>query len=233
MCMLVCPPTERAPGVSGRDAAFFLGRHDTGTLVMIELLSESLEGLSAAMIAELGRYRHQSLHRSWAGTWSPPPGVRDQEFDQFDHPQTRYIVAMGRQGICGCARLLPTTDAYLLGKSSPPVQRNPAQRSVGMGAFALRRQRGGRSATGDEDILVQPAMRLVPGRQFGGGGDHHGHGALFRSQRRDPPAPRPATEGQGRDAGRDQLPGLPGARPEMLLRYHPEWLQGVPLSMAV
>ncbi|MBN0712661.1 acyl-homoserine-lactone synthase, partial [Pseudomonas aeruginosa] len=25
---------------------------------MIELLSESLEGLSAAMIAELGRYRH-------------------------------------------------------------------------------------------------------------------------------------------------------------------------------
>ncbi|MGV8384317.1 acyl-homoserine-lactone synthase, partial [Pseudomonas aeruginosa] len=26
---------------------------------MIELLSESLEGLSAAMIAELGRYRHQ------------------------------------------------------------------------------------------------------------------------------------------------------------------------------
>ena len=26
---------------------------------MIELLSESLEGLSAALIAELGRYRHQ------------------------------------------------------------------------------------------------------------------------------------------------------------------------------
>lgn len=41
-------------------------------------------------------------------------GVRDQEFDQFDHPQARYIVAMGHQGICGYARLLPTTDACLL-----------------------------------------------------------------------------------------------------------------------
>lgn len=81
---------------------------------MIELLSESLEGLSAAMIAELGRYRHQVFIEKLGWDVVSTSRVRDQEFDQFDHPQTRYIVAMGRQGICGCARLLPTTDAYLL-----------------------------------------------------------------------------------------------------------------------
>ncbi|VFT23697.1 autoinducer synthesis protein RhlI [Pseudomonas aeruginosa] len=106
---------------------------------MIELLSESLEGLSAAMIAELGRYRHQVFIEKLGWDVVSTSRVRDQEFDQFDHPQTRYIVAMGRQGICGCARLLPTTDAYpAQGSLRLPVQRNPAQRSVGMGAFALR-----------------------------------------------------------------------------------------------
>ncbi len=76
-------------------------------------------------------------------------------------------------------------------------------------------------------------MRLVPGRQFGGGGDHHGHGALFRSQRRDPPAPRPAAEVKGETLVAISFPAYQERGLEMLLRYHPEWLQGVPLSMAV
>ncbi|MDU2610390.1 MAG: acyl-homoserine-lactone synthase, partial [Pseudomonas aeruginosa] len=56
---------------------------------MIELLSESLEGLSAAMIAELGRYRHQVFIEKLGWDVVSTSRVRDQEFDQFDHPQTR------------------------------------------------------------------------------------------------------------------------------------------------
>ena len=102
---------------------------------MIELLSESLEGLSAAMIAELGRYRHQVFIEKLGWDVVSTSRVRDQEFDQFDHPQTRYIVAMGRQGICGCARLLPTTDAYLLRKSSPTCAAKPRPAIRRYGSF--------------------------------------------------------------------------------------------------
>lgn len=102
---------------------------------MIELLSESLEGLSAAMIAELGRYRHQVFIEKLGWDVVSTSRVRDQEFDQFDHPQTRYIVAMSRQGICGCARLLPTTDAYLLRTSSPTCAAKPRRAIRRSGSF--------------------------------------------------------------------------------------------------
>ncbi|VFT29315.1 autoinducer synthesis protein RhlI [Pseudomonas aeruginosa] len=116
------------------------------------------------MIAELGRYRHQVFIEKLGWDVVSTSRVRDQEFDQFDHPQTRYIVAMGRQvsavvPACADDRRLPAQGSLRL-----PVQRNPAQRSVGMGAS--------RYAAGAADdpqlamkILVQPAMRLVPGRQ--------------------------------------------------------------------
>lgn len=48
---------------------------------MIELLSESLEGLSAAMIAELGRYRHQVFIEKLGWDVVSTSRVRDQEFE--------------------------------------------------------------------------------------------------------------------------------------------------------
>jgi acyl homoserine lactone synthase len=44
------------------------------------------------------------------------------EQDQFDRPDTIYVVAQDEQGnISGCARLLPTTQPYLLGEVFPQL----------------------------------------------------------------------------------------------------------------
>ena len=38
-----------------------------------------------------------------------------REFDQFDHADARHILALDAEHqVCGCARLLPTTQPYLL-----------------------------------------------------------------------------------------------------------------------
>jgi acyl homoserine lactone synthase len=43
-----------------------------------------------------------------------------QERDQFDRPDTLYVVALDADGvICGCARLLPTDQPYLLAEVFP------------------------------------------------------------------------------------------------------------------
>lgn len=48
------------------------------------------------------------------------PVEKGLERDQFDHPDTLYVVARETNGaICGCARLLPTTEPYLLSEIFP------------------------------------------------------------------------------------------------------------------
>jgi len=45
-----------------------------------------------------------------------------QEWDQFDRPDTVYVVAEGDDGeVVGCARLLPTHRPYLLGEVFPQL----------------------------------------------------------------------------------------------------------------
>ncbi|HEV2609994.1 MAG TPA: acyl-homoserine-lactone synthase [Noviherbaspirillum sp.] len=60
----------------------------------------------------LAQYRHKIFIERLG--WSLP--VDDGlERDQFDHPETIYVVTREPDGaICGCARLLPTTEPYLL-----------------------------------------------------------------------------------------------------------------------
>jgi acyl homoserine lactone synthase len=42
------------------------------------------------------------------------------ERDRFDRPDTLYVIARDERGsVCGCARLLPTTQPYLLDEISP------------------------------------------------------------------------------------------------------------------
>ncbi len=49
----------------------------------------------------------------------------NEELDQFDKVDTAYVVAQDRESnIIGCARLLPTTQPYLLGNISPTSQWN-------------------------------------------------------------------------------------------------------------
>lgn len=64
-------------------------------------------------------YRHKIFIERLG--WQLP--VKDGlERDQFDRPDTIYVVAHNDTGgICGCARLLPTTRPYLLGEVFPQL----------------------------------------------------------------------------------------------------------------
>ena len=64
-------------------------------------------------------YRHKIFIERLG--WQLP--VKDGlERDQFDRPDTIYVVARNAAGsICGCARLLPTTSPYLLGEVFPQL----------------------------------------------------------------------------------------------------------------
>lgn len=65
----------------------------------------------------IAAYRHRIFIERLG--W-PLPVENGLERDQFDHPDTLYVVAREASGaICGCARLLPTTEAYLLSEVFP------------------------------------------------------------------------------------------------------------------
>jgi acyl homoserine lactone synthase len=65
----------------------------------------------------VAEYRHRIFIEKLG--W-PLPVQNGLERDQFDRPDTIYVVARDRTGvICGCARLLPTTRPYLLGDVFP------------------------------------------------------------------------------------------------------------------
>lgn len=68
--------------------------------------------LSPALENALAAYRHKIFIERLG--W-PLPVENGMERDQFDHPDTLYVMTREPDGtICGCARLLPTTEPYLL-----------------------------------------------------------------------------------------------------------------------
>ncbi|ERV16549.1 acyl-homoserine-lactone synthase [Pseudomonas aeruginosa BL17] len=188
----------------------------------------------ADMIAELGRYRHQVFIEKLGWDVVSTSRVRDQEFDQFDHPQTRYIVAMGRQGICGCARLLPTTDAYLLKDVFAYLcsETPPSDPSV----WELSRYAA--SAADDPQLAMKIFWSSLQCAWYLGASSVVAvtttameryfvrNGVIL--QRLGPPQ-----KVKGETLVAISFPAYQERGLEMLLRYHPEWLQGVPLSMAV
>lgn len=77
---------------------------------------QTISGTSSEFTPELenalAAYRHKIFIERLG--W-PLPVENGLERDQFDHPDTLYVVARESNGaICGCARLLPTTEPYLL-----------------------------------------------------------------------------------------------------------------------
>lgn len=65
----------------------------------------------------LAAYRHKIFIERLG--WQLPV-ENGTERDQFDHPDTLYVVSREANGaICGCARLLPTTEPYLLSEVFP------------------------------------------------------------------------------------------------------------------
>src|SRR5438309_441864 len=74
--------------------------------------------LQSGLERELAVYRHKVFVDHLG--WKLPLVEAGYERDQFDHIDTVYVIARDQQGnICGCGRLLPTTEPYLLGSIFP------------------------------------------------------------------------------------------------------------------
>jgi acyl homoserine lactone synthase len=67
----------------------------------------------------LAQFRHRIFVEKMK--WSLP-STGDKERDQFDRPDTVYVIARDdSDAICGCSRLLPTTGPYLLQQVFPQL----------------------------------------------------------------------------------------------------------------
>jgi acyl homoserine lactone synthase len=68
---------------------------------------------------QVAAYRHKVFVENLGWDLYAPDGL---EQDQFDRPDTVYIVARDDEDeVCGCARLLPTTRPYLLSEVFPQL----------------------------------------------------------------------------------------------------------------
>ena len=102
--------------------------------------------------AALAQYRHKIFIERLG--W-PLPVENGMERDQFDHPDTIYVVTREPNGaICGCARLLPTTEPYLLSEVFPHLLAGAPMPNTGevweLSRFA--------AAGVDPDSAIDPAV---------------------------------------------------------------------------
>lgn len=75
--------------------------------------------LSEELMSSIGHYRRRVFVETLGWDLKTKNG---EELDQFDHPDTLYVVGRDDQGdINGCARLLPTSQPYLLGEVFPEL----------------------------------------------------------------------------------------------------------------
>lgn len=75
--------------------------------------------LPSQLYGKLASYRHKVFVERLGWQLRAEDGL---EFDQFDRPDTVYVIARDEDGhVIGCARLLPTTQPYLLGEVFPEL----------------------------------------------------------------------------------------------------------------
>lgn len=85
----------------------------------MRLTSGKTNTLSPALFTKVAHYRYQVFIETLG--WELQTRNRE-ELDQFDHPETLYVVSQDADGhVNGCARLLPTTGPYLLGEVFPQL----------------------------------------------------------------------------------------------------------------
>jgi len=90
---------------------------------MLTILIGTSTQLQANVESDLAAYRHKVFVDHLG--WELPVAQSGLERDQFDRPDTLYVVAKDPDGrICGCARLLSTEQAYLLGSVFPELMGN-------------------------------------------------------------------------------------------------------------
>lgn len=87
--------------------------------LVLSLFAGTFEQMPAGLDMRLGAYRHSVFVEELGWQLACQEG---DERDQFDRPDTVYVVAQDDAGeLCGCARLLPTTQGYLLGDVFPEL----------------------------------------------------------------------------------------------------------------
>lgn len=85
----------------------------------MNIVSGTAEGLPGNIYSLTAAYRYKVFVERLGWQLSTQNGF---EQDQFDRPDTLYVVARNELGeICGCARLLPTTRPYLLAEVFPQL----------------------------------------------------------------------------------------------------------------
>ncbi|MEP6484915.1 MAG: acyl-homoserine-lactone synthase [Rudaea sp.] len=90
---------------------------------MLTIVAGNRGQLAAGIEAELAMYRYKVFVEHLG--WDLPIAQVGAERDEFDHPDTLYVMVKDGEGrICGCARLLPTSGAYLLGTLFPHLMGN-------------------------------------------------------------------------------------------------------------
>ncbi|WP_416348587.1 acyl-homoserine-lactone synthase, partial [Glaciimonas sp. CA11.2] len=83
------------------------------------VISGARDLLTSELITQMSRYRHKVFIETLEWNLESSNGA---ELDQFDRPDTVYVVAHDEHGnLNGCARLLPTTSPYLLGEVFPQL----------------------------------------------------------------------------------------------------------------
>lgn len=81
--------------------------------------SGSEASLPKGLYSKLANYRYQVFVERLGWQLKTRDGL---ELDQFDRPDTVYVVAQDNHGrVSGCARLLPTHRPYLLGEVFPQL----------------------------------------------------------------------------------------------------------------
>jgi len=85
----------------------------------MRVVSGAPEGLPAGLYSKLAHYRQKVFVEQLGWNLITQDGA---ELDQFDRPDTVYVVAQDDDGrVFGCGRLLPTTRPYLLGDVFPQL----------------------------------------------------------------------------------------------------------------
>ncbi|MDR3738310.1 MAG: acyl-homoserine-lactone synthase [Terracidiphilus sp.] len=93
---------------------------------MEDIVVTKMKNLSPAARQQLGLYRHTVFvkHMKWELPSVSAETV--EEWDEFDRDDSTNVVAYTQdRRICGYARLLPTTQPYLLGEIFPDLCSRP------------------------------------------------------------------------------------------------------------
>jgi len=85
----------------------------------MNIVSETSASLPGNLYTLAAAYRHKVFVERLCWELASQDGLEE---DQFDRPDTVYVVACNESGnVCGCARLLPTTGPYLLAEVFPQL----------------------------------------------------------------------------------------------------------------